>query len=127
MSAKFHLTCILAIIIMATAIPVNKTTTTNTTVNIELNHLPDYLEQDLPQILLFIFVDTYAIMSNTIVIVPGCTQTATANTQSDIIQSLLQKTNSVGEFSLEIQSDFTVYDTASQTFLWFIDSGEAFR
>lgn len=128
MSLKLQLMCILTIITMIPADHhVQNTTTTTTSVNNkwEANPLPDYLRQDLPHILMYIFMDTYIIMSNTIVIVPGCKLPPTKNTQSDILAELLVQANKV--FALEIQTDFTHYDAAAVTFLWFIDSIETFR
>lgn len=89
------------------------------------NTVPIYYLEDLPEILLFIFMKTYVYKSNTVIIVPGCTQPTTQLIENDILDKVLPETDD--QFVLEIQRDFTKYNPASVTFLWFIDSRASFR
>lgn len=128
MALRFTLTCYLAILSTSlVAIHANTETTTTTTINmvLEVNRTANYLRHDLPKVLLHIFLDSYIVLSNTIVVVPGCILEPTKNTQSDILDSLLVKT--IDFFALEIQTDFSLYDRAAVGFLWFIDSRESFQ
>lgn len=62
--SRFHLVCLLVLLTSA-SISVNKTAALN--VLLEAQEPQSYLRQDLPDIFLFIFRDTYTILSNTVV------------------------------------------------------------
>ena len=120
--SQFHLACLIVLLTSA-SISVNKTAALD--VPLEAQEPQNHLRQNLPDIFLFIFRDTYTILSNTVVVVPGCTLPTTRNIQSDILDSFLFQTTDL--LALEIQTDFSQYDTSARTFLWFIDSKVAFR
>lgn len=94
-----------------------------TPIHPQINHR--HLTEILPKVLVHVFKDTYIFLSNTVSLVPGCVYPRTRDIQNDILSSLLIHS---GDFSaFEIQTDFSNYDTASVTFVLFIDSYESFR
>lgn len=89
------------------------------------NLTANYLIHDVPEILVYIFTDTYLPLSNTIVIVPGCIGPTSKDVQNDILDVLLSENNERMVF--EIQSKLLDYESAQVAFLWFIDSIQSFR
>lgn len=115
----------LCAILLITGLHVNKTTQTINRNPLEVNLPPKYLTEDLPEMLLHIFLDSYIETANTIVIFPGCTLTPSIDIQSDILDSLLVQVSE--HFVLDIQRDFERYKPGAVSFLWLVDSKEAVR
>lgn len=92
--------------------------------NLEVNH--QHLTENIPTVLVHIFEDTYIFMANTVSLVPGCIYPRTTDIQNDVLRSLLIQ-HTGDSLALEIQTDFSNYDTSTVTFVLFIDSYESFR
>lgn len=83
------------------------------------------LRENVPNILLHIFTDTYIVLSNTVVIVPGCAHPDSMDVQNDILEQLLSRNRDI--LPVELQTNLTRFDPHAVSFVWFIDSLESFR